>query len=122
MIGTDGLPRGSGYVHPRLYGTFPRVFEAYTGVGRPWDVATAAHRTAGLPARRFGLTDRGELRPGAVADLVVLDPARWRDRATFEDPRNSPEGLELVVLGGRVVLDRDGGVSADPAGRLLRAR
>jgi N-acyl-D-amino-acid deacylase len=85
-------------------------------------VATAAHRTAGLPARRFGLTDRGELRPGAVADLVVLDPARWRDRATFEDPRNSPEGLELVVLGGRVVLDRDGGVSADPAGRLLRAR
>jgi N-acyl-D-aspartate/D-glutamate deacylase len=122
MVGTDGLPGGSGYVHPRLYGTFARVLEAYTGDGRPWDPATAAYRVAGLPARRFGLTDRGQLRPGAVADLVVLDPGRWRDRATFDDPRNSPEGLDLVVLGGLVALDRSGGVAPEPAGRLLRAR
>ncbi|GAA5134761.1 D-aminoacylase [Pseudonocardia adelaidensis] len=122
MIGTDGLPGGSGYVHPRLYGTFPRVLESYTGDGRPWDPATAAHRIAGLPARRFGLADRGELRPGAVADLVVLDPGRWHDRATFEDPRNSPDGLELVVMGGRVVLGRHGEVTGEPAGRLLRRR
>ena len=122
MIGSDGLPSGTGYVHPRLYGTFPRVLESCIGGRGPWDLATAAHRVAGLPARRFGLVDRGEVRPGAVADLVVLDPVRWRDRATFEDPRNSPEGLELVVVGGRVVLDPQGSVAAAPAGRLLRAR
>ncbi|KAA1420468.1 amidohydrolase family protein [Mumia zhuanghuii] len=102
MVGSDGLPNRSGYVHPRLYGTFVRVLTEYAGASGPLSRAEAVHRMTGLSARRFGLRGRGTVEPGSVADLVVLDPVALEDRATFAEPRRHPGGVERVLVGGEV--------------------
>src|SRR5213593_719211 len=95
MIGSDGSslapygPLGEGKPHPRSYGTFPRVLGEYAREQRTLPLATAVHKMTGLPAARLGLRDRGVVRPGARADLVVFDARRVADRATYEDPHRS---------------------------------
>src|SRR5439155_10824365 len=79
MIGSDGVPTG-GNPHPRLYGCFARVLGRYVRDEKVLDLATAIHRMTGMPAAKFRLLDRGTIRPGAFADLVVFDPARIDDR------------------------------------------
>ncbi|MGH1565001.1 N-acyl-D-amino-acid deacylase family protein [Mumia sp. DW29H23] len=106
MVGSDGLPHRSGYVHPRLYGTFVRVLTEYAGAGGPLSRQEAVHKMTGLAARRFGLRGRGTVETGNVADLVVLDPAALEDRATFAEPRRHPGGVETVVVAGDVVWRR----------------
>jgi N-acyl-D-aspartate/D-glutamate deacylase len=73
----------------------------------------------GMPALRLGLRDRGVLRPGARADLVVFDPRRVADRATYEEPHAYPEGIEHVLVNGRFVI-RDGEHTGNLPGRVLR--
>ena len=73
----------------------------------------------GLPAGRLGLGDRGVLREGARADVVVFDPAKVRDTSTHEDPRRFSEGVEAVVINGRVVVEGEG-YTGDTAGEVLR--
>jgi N-acyl-D-amino-acid deacylase len=114
MIGSDGIPAVGARPHPRLYGTFPRVLGEYVREQRVLDLPTAIHRMTGLPAAKFGLTDRGVLRPGAFADLVLFDAAVVRDVGTYEDPRRHPAGIEAVVVNGRPVVESGAPTAARP--------
>jgi N-acyl-D-amino-acid deacylase len=118
MIGSDGVPTG-GKPHPRLYGCFPRVLGHYVRDEKVLDLATAVHRMTGMPARKFQLVDRGVVRPGAFADLVVFDPARIDDVATYESPRQTPVGIRAVYVNG-VAVARDGVPTGARPGRALR--
>lgn len=104
-IGSDGLPPGvGGKPHPRLFGTFPRVLGRYCREQGVLDLPTAVHRMTGLPASIFALRDRGVVRPGAVADLVVFDADRVADVCDYRDPVHPPTGIVRVVQAGRTVV------------------
>lgn len=119
MIGSDGLPTLHGKPHPRLYGTFARVLGNYARDQGVLSLAEAVHRMTGLSARRFGLTDRGEIRAGAFADLVVFDPALVADIATYDDPHQPPAGIAHVFVNGAQVV-KDGAHTHARPGRTLR--
>jgi dihydroorotase/N-acyl-D-amino-acid deacylase len=119
MIGSDGLPTLDGTPHPRLYGTFARVLGRYARDLGVLTIAEAVHRMTGFPAKKFGLVDRGVIRPGAFADLVLFDPARIADAGTYEDPHHPPAGIACVLVNGTVVV-RDGTHSGARPGRVLR--
>jgi N-acyl-D-amino-acid deacylase len=119
MIGSDGIPELDGLPHPRLYGTFPRVFAEYVRKRAEISVSEAVRRMTSLPADRFGLAGRGRLTPGAWADVAVFDPNAFRDVATFTDPKQEPEGLHWVFVNGTLTFDR-GRHTGARAGRLLR--
>lgn len=118
MIGTDGFPLKDGKAHPRTYGTYPRVLEHYVGHLKLFTIEEAVYRMTGLVAEKLGMTDRGVLRQGAAADIVVLDPARVRDRATFKDPHNAPEGIQHVFVNGKWTV-RDGKHTGARGGKVL---
>lgn len=124
MIGSDGSalipcgPLGEGKAHPRNYGTFPRVLGKYAREEGVLSMSEAVHKMTGLPATRLGLRDRGLLREGWKADLVLFDPATVRDRATFSDPYRYPQGIEYVFVNGQAVITPDGHSGALP-GRVL---
>ena len=123
MIGSDGrlvLP-GDGHPHPRWYGTFPRVLGVYARDKGVLTLERAIHKMTDLSARRLGLTDRGRIAEGLVADVVVFDPATVRDRATFERPHQFPEGIDFVLVNGVAVVDAGRFTDARP-GRALRRR
>ncbi|MGN6681870.1 MAG: N-acyl-D-amino-acid deacylase family protein [Streptosporangiaceae bacterium] len=121
MIGSDGIPDLEGLPHPRLYGTFPRIFAEYVR-GRPEiSVAEAVRRMTSLPADRFGLTCRGRLAVGNWADVVVFDPATFSDTATFDAPKQEPEGMYWVLVNGQLTYDR-GRHTDVRAGQLLSFR
>ncbi len=100
MIGSDGLPHDS-HPHPRLWGTFPRVLGHYCREAGLFSLEEAVHKMTGLSARTFGLNDRGVVREGAFADLVVFDPDSIEDRATFDNPKQAAAGIDLVIVNGR---------------------
>ena len=106
MVCSDGgayAPYGAlstGSPHPRGYGSFPRVLGRYVRDRGIMDLAVAVHKMTGLPAGKLALADRGVLREGAFADVVVFDPDRVADRATFETPHRYPEGIADVVVNG----------------------
>lgn len=119
MGGSDGIPSRTGKPHPRLYGTFPRLFARYVREEKLVPIEAAVQKLSALPARKFRLKDRGELREGYWADVTVFDPDTIADTATYEDPRRFPEGIEYVIVNGRVVVDR-GRHTGVPAGQVLR--
>jgi N-acyl-D-amino-acid deacylase len=104
-------------VHPRNYGTFPRVLGRYVREEGLLTLGAAVRKMTSLPADRFGLTGRGRIVEGARADLVLFDPDTIADRATFESPQVYPEGIETVVVNGRIAWD---GENRERAGRVLR--
>lgn len=119
VVASDGLSldpdgvTGAGSPHPRSYGCFPRFLADCAGVPD----ARLARRVAqctGAPARVAGLTDRGVLRPGAPADIVVFARDGLRDRATFDAPQRYPDGVELVLVNGVPVVDRGRHTGARP--------
>ncbi len=112
-------PLSFGKPHPRAYGTFPRVLGRYARDERVLSLKDAVRKMTSLPASRLRLRDRGVLREGAAADVVVFDPAQIADRATFEDPHRYPEGLPIVIVNGEVAL-RDGAATDARGGRFLR--
>ena len=120
MIGSDGLPHDT-HPHPRLWGAFPRVLGHYARDERLFSVEEAVRKMTGLTAEQFGLRDRGLLREGFAADLVLFDPARVKDTATFEKPIAPAEGIERVVVNGVLSYTATLGVCGR-AGRLLRGR
>ena len=112
-VGSDGAPRMR---HPRAYGTFPRTLQTFREQGLP--IERAVHKMTGLAAGILGLNDRGTLRAGAIADLVVFDPAGVRDNASWAVPDADPSGIAVVMLEGQVALDH--GRIGPIAGRVLR--
>lgn len=118
LIGSDGLPHRHGYVHPRLYGTFSKIIDGYTGPGRVLSRAEGIRRMTRDAARRFGLPGKGSIRAGQDADLQLLDPRTYRDRATYASPRESPAGVETMIINGTIA-DLNRGESS---GRLVRSR
>jgi N-acyl-D-amino-acid deacylase len=118
MIGSDGLPHDQ-HPHPRLWGTFPRVLGHYSRDEKLFPLEEAVHRMTGLSARQFRLEGRGEVREGYVADLVVFDPLRVIDRATFDEPKRVAEGIDLVLVAGAIGW-RDGEATGARNGRFLR--
>ncbi|MDX2269863.1 MAG: amidohydrolase family protein [Bryobacter sp.] len=96
--------KGSGGVHPRTFGTYPRVLGYYVRERKLLPLEDAVFKMTGAVATRLHLADRGILRPGMAADLVVFDPATVKDRATFEAPRQMPVGIDEVVVNGITVM------------------
>jgi N-acyl-D-amino-acid deacylase len=121
MIASDGrLSRpGDGHPHPRAYGTFPRVLGRYARDEGVLTLEEAVRKMTGMPAARLKLRDRGVLRTGAYADLVVFDPARVADRATFDAPHQYPAGIEFVLVNGALAVDGER-FSDARKGRVLR--
>ena len=121
MIGSDSSLRhpGEGVCHPRTWGTFPRVLSRYARELQAVDWGPAVHKMTGLPARKFGLMDRGVLQPGAWADLVLFDPQRVQDNATYDDPHAAPSGIRQVLVNGETVVV-DGAITEARPGRVLR--
>ena len=121
MVASDGsavAPYGvlasDYYPHPRNYGCFPRVLGDFVRNRKLVDLGEAIRKMTSLPAERFNLDDRGQLRPGWRADITVFDPATVEDRATFAEPRAYPVGIQYVLLNGRLVLDRGEHTGARP--------
>lgn len=100
MVASDG---GIGSAHPRGAGTFPRVLGRLVREKRWFTLQEAVRKMTSLPAQRLGWTDRGVLKEGAIADLVLFDPATVIDRSTFEKPQELPVGIESVFVNGQLV-------------------
>jgi N-acyl-D-aspartate/D-glutamate deacylase len=117
-LAADG-PLAAGTPHPRAYGTFPRVLARYVREQGLLTWGEAIHKMTGLPAKRLGLRDRGIVRQGAWADLVVFDPDTVVDTATFTDPHRYPEGIHHVIVNGRLLV-RDSVQTDELPGLVLR--
>ncbi len=110
---------GQEHPHPRAYGTFPRVLRKYVREEKKLTLEDAIRKFSALPAQRMRLTDRGVLKAGMWADVVVFDPATVRDLATFEDPNQLSQGMEYVLVNGVPVIDQGKQTGALP-GKVLR--
>jgi len=117
MFGSDGLPDDP-RPHPRLWGTFPRILGRYSREEKLFSTAEAIRRMTALPAERFGLTQRGRIRVGYCADLVLFDPETIADTATFADPIRPAQGIEAVWVNGVLSWTADG-ATGERAGRFL---
>ncbi|MFC5429605.1 amidohydrolase family protein [Paraburkholderia denitrificans] len=117
MVGSDGLPNDP-LPHPRLWGAFPRVLGHYVREAALIPLEEAVRKMTSLSARRFGLTQRGEVRVGWHADLVLFDPATVRDTATFDAPQQVADGIDAVWVNG-VLSYRDGRPTGERAGRFV---
>ncbi len=120
MIGSDGLPHDA-HPHPRLWGTFPRVLGHYARDEKLFPLEQAVRKMTSVPAAVFGLRDRGSLREGAYADLVLFDPEAVIDAATFESPKVTSPGIELVMVNGQAVWQHGRNTDARPGRVLSRA-
>ena len=121
MVGSDGIPDLNGQPHPRLFGTFPRILSHYVRERKVLSLNEAVRRMTSLSAATFGLTDRGQIKEGYWADLVLFDPLTIRDTATYDDPKQEPAGIDLVVVNGQVACQR-GNHTGIGSGKMLRFR
>jgi N-acyl-D-amino-acid deacylase len=115
---TDGL-LGKEHPHPRAYGTFPRILRKYVREEKKLTLPEAIRKFSALPAQRMRLTDRGVLKEGMWADVVVFDPETIRDVATFENPNQLSEGMRFVLVNGVPVIE-DGKMTNALPGKVLR--
>ncbi|MFQ5840622.1 MAG: amidohydrolase family protein, partial [Candidatus Methylomirabilales bacterium] len=100
------------------FGTFPRVLGFYVRDQGLLDLPTAVRRMTSDPCRRFGIADRGQVAPGYYADLVLFDPDTVRDRATYQDPIQYPDGIRYVLVNGTITLE-EGEHTGARAGRII---
>ncbi|MDO9508349.1 MAG: D-aminoacylase [Thermovirgaceae bacterium] len=114
-------PTAGGKPHPRGYGTFPRFLARYVREKRLLRLEEAVRKITSMPAGIMGLKDRGMLKEGFRADLVVFDPETIRDKATFEDPHRFPEGIDLVVVNGETAV-RKGTLTGARPGAILKKK
>ena len=109
MIASDGRVVGepnSGHPHPRVYGTFPRVLGHFVRNEKVFPLEKAIYKMTGLPAKRMGLQDRGQIKTGHYADLTIFNPQTIIDKATFEAPHQYPEGIDYVIINGQIALEK----------------
>jgi N-acyl-D-amino-acid deacylase len=118
MVGTDSVFIGK-RPSPRTYGSYPRILGEFVREMSLLSLPDAIRKMTTFPAQRLGLADRGQIRDGMAADIVVFDPATVRSNATFEQPRQYPDGIRFVIVNGEVVLD-DGVMTENRPGRALR--
>lgn len=124
-IGSDGSalapygPLGKGKPHPRSYGAFPRALSMYVREDKLLPLEAMVKKMTSIPAVRFGFTRRGVLQAGNFADIVVFDPDKVRDKATWANPHQYPEGIPYVLVNGKVVV-RDGEHTGNMPGAVLR--
>jgi dihydroorotase/N-acyl-D-amino-acid deacylase len=112
---------GKEHPHPRAYGTFPRILRKYVREEKLLTLPDAIRKFTALPAQRMRLTDRGVLKQGLWADIVVFDPEKIRDLATFESPNQLSQGMEYVLVNGVPVID-DGKMTEALPGKVLRGQ
>lgn len=110
---------GQAHPHPRAYGTFPRILAKYVREEKVLTLEDAIRKFSALPAQRMRLTDRGVLKAGMWADVVIFDPATVHDRATFDNPNQLSEGMDYVLVNGVPVIDQGKMTGALP-GKVLR--
>ena len=110
---------GHEHPHPRAYGTFPRILRKYVREDKALTLEDAIRKMSALPAQRLRLTDRGVLKAGMWADVVIFDPATVRDLATFDNPNQLSEGMDYVLVNGVPVIDQSKMTGALP-GKVLR--
>jgi dihydroorotase/N-acyl-D-amino-acid deacylase len=115
---TEGI-LGQEHPHPRAYGTFPRVLRKYVREEKKITLEDAIRKFSALPAQRMRLTDRGVLKAGMWADVVVFDPDTIRDVATFENPNRLSQGMDYVLVNGVAVIDQGKQTGVLP-GKVLR--
>jgi len=118
MIASDAILFGE-YPNPRTYGCFPIVLAEFVRAEKQLRLPEAIRKMTSFPAQRLGLPDRGLLRDGFKADIVVFNPKTVKTHATREDPKHYPVGIEYVIINGVVVIDRGTNTKALP-GRALR--
>ncbi len=118
MIGTDGLDRGS-KPHPRAWGTYPRVLGKYVREEGIISLEDAIYKMSGFPAKKFQIANRGLVKEGFYADLVIFDPDTVIDNATYENSRVGPDGIPHVIVNGQFAV-RDGQHAGSRSGRALR--
>ncbi|HZS51299.1 MAG TPA: D-aminoacylase [Bryobacterales bacterium] len=120
MIGSDGEVAvfGRGVIHPRSYGTFARVLGVYVRERKVITLQDAIRKMTSLPAQRMNLMDRGLLRPGMKADVVIFDPNVIADKAEYGNPHQYAVGVSYVLVNGQVAID-DGRITAARPGRIL---
>jgi len=127
MVGSDGIPDLRGKPHPRLFGTFPRVLGHYVRERGILALPEAVRRMTSLSARTFGMVERGQIKEGYWADLVLFDPDTIIDGATYDAPQTEPDGIRLVLVNGSVAYERpdptqNGGHTGIGTGQMLRYR
>ncbi len=125
MMGSDGIYHEDGGIHPRQYGSAPRLLGPCVREKGLFSLEEAVHKLSGRPAGRFGLTRRGQLREGWFADIVIFDPETIQDQATYDAPHQLPVGMAHVIVNGVPVIQN--GVPVEPLpdplpGRTLRFR
>ena len=114
---TDGLLGGK--PHPRVFGAFPRILGKYVREDKALTLEEAIYKMTKKPATTFNMTDRGELREGAYADITIFDYDKIQDKATFEHPAAAPEGIEYVLIGGELALEH-GEIIRNDCGKAVR--
>jgi N-acyl-D-amino-acid deacylase len=121
MLGTDGIYFPDGCIHPRMYGSSARMLGSLVREQKLFALEEAVHKMTGQPAKRFGLRQRGVLAEGCFADVVIFDPARVSDRATYSSPHQPSEGFEHVWVNGCPVVRAGKAMdAAAPPGRALK--
>jgi N-acyl-D-amino-acid deacylase len=124
MIGTDGwavAPHGvlgEGKPHPRSYGCFPRVLGKYVREERILTLENAIRKMTSLPAQKLGLRDRGIIREGMRADITIFNPETITDRATYQNPHQYPDGIDYVIVNGKIAV-REREHTGAMAGRVI---
>ena len=124
MVGSDGRSvtpsgvLGIGRPHPRFYGTFPRILGKYVREEGVLRLEDAVRRMTSYPAQTFKIRNKGLLRDGMDADIVVFDPKTVIDKATFQEPHQYPAGIEYVIVNGEIVVENGAHTGATP-GKIL---
>ena len=117
MLASDGI-MNHGQGHPRAAGTFPRLIAQFVRAGK-LSLYDAVNRMTAMPADKLGLTAKGRLNVGADADVVIFDPERIQDRATFSEPLLPPAGIDYVLIGGEIAAE-NGKILRHYLGRSVR--
>lgn len=127
MIGTDGFglategPMASGALHPRSFGTYPRLLGHYVREEGVLSLEEASWKASGLPAQKLRLANRGAIKKGYQADLVIFEPGVIQDQATYAEPLQYPSGIDYVLVNGEVVIDQGKQTTARP-GKVIRKK
>jgi len=121
-IGSDSwsiAPIAGGKPHPRMYGTFPRVLGKYVREENLLTLESAIRKMTSLPATKIGLKKRGIIEEGYYADIVIFDPDNIKDKATYANPHQYPEGIKYVIVNGEIVVD-NGEITGRKPGKILK--